>query len=96
MKTFKDLNLIEHTLSELSDRYKDHKMAFEVFENGYAVSVLFGKSFYSNGIDTYELAILLNGDLCYTSGITDGVLEELSEEEVSDIMIRVASLQSVE
>ena len=96
MKTFKDLNFKKHQLSELSGRYKNHKTAFEVFENGYAVSVLFGESFYSNGIDTYELAILLNGELCYTSGITDGVLGELSEEEVSDIMIRVASLQSAE
>ena len=87
MKTFKDLNFKKHPIG-----YKDAKQATEKFENNYGVSVLIGNCFYSNGKNTYELAILYNGNLYYNTEITDGVLGHLSKEEVSEIMIKVQSL----
>lgn len=41
--------------------YDKARQAIMEFENGYGVSVLFGEAFYSNGIDTYEVAILKDG-----------------------------------
>lgn len=42
------------------------------FDNGYGVSVLFGNYFYSNGIDTYELAVLKDDDLDYDNPVANG------------------------
>lgn len=62
------------------------------FENGYGVSVLFGIPAYSNGIDTYELAVLKDGSLCYDTEITNDVLGYIEKEEVTNIMIKVQQL----
>ena len=62
------------------------------FENGYGVSVLFGYPFCSNGIDTYEVAILKNGYLCYDTYITDDILGYQDEDEVTEIMRKVQEL----
>ena len=62
------------------------------FPNGYGVSVLFGKAFYSNGIDTYELAVLHNGRIDYTTEVTDNVLAYITKEEVTAAMITLQKL----
>lgn len=94
MKTFKDLQFEKHSIAESGiERYQNAKHAELNFENYYGVSVIFGNCFYSNGIDTYELAILYKGKLSYKSGITDDVICYLSEEEVSEIMIKVQQLK---
>jgi hypothetical protein len=62
------------------------------FSNGHGVSVLFGSGFYSNGIDTYELAVLKDGRLCYDTEITNDVMGWLSKEEVSEVMEKVQNL----
>ena len=93
MKTFKDLDFKKHSIAESGiERYQDAKQATEKFENNYGVSVIFGNCFYSNGKDTYELAILYDGDITYNTGMTNDVLGHLSEEEVSEIMIKVQLL----
>lgn len=79
MKTFKDLEFKNHPISR-TKRYKDAKQALYHFENNYGVSVVFGSCFYSNGIDTYEVAILYKDELTYNTGITNGVLGHLLEE----------------
>lgn len=63
------------------------------FNNGYGVSVLIGSKVYSNGIDTYELAILYRGELSYSSGLTDDVLANLTKDEVTKYMKKVQDLQ---
>jgi hypothetical protein len=94
MKTFKDLKFETHSIAESGVVcYKDAKQAIEQFENGYGVSVLFGSCFYSNGEDTYELAVLYNDEVTYDSGITDDVMGHLSEDEISEIMLKVATLK---
>ena len=93
MKTFKDLDFKKYSIAESGiERYQDAKQATEKFENNYGVSVIFGNCFYSNGKDTYELAILYYCDITYNTGITNDVLGHLSEEEVSEIMIKVQLL----
>ena len=87
MKTFKDLKFETHFLSTAA------KQAIENFENGYGVSVLFGNCFYSNGIDTYEVAVLFGESITYDTEITDDVMRYLSEDEVSEIMAKVQLLK---
>ena len=86
LKTFKDLAF------EPIEELKGSKQAIMNFENRYGVSVLFGKHFYSNGIDTYEVGVLHNGHLTYNTDITDDVISNVSEGEVSDIMRKVQEL----
>lgn len=86
MKTFKDL--------KFEPRYLSSQATME-FDNGYGVSVLSGNIAYFNGIDTYELAVLKNGDLCYDTPITDDVLSYITEEEVTKAMEEIQKLESI-
>ena len=82
MKTFKDLKFDNHHTGYGTKAYID-------FENGYGVSVVFGDYWYSNGIDTYELAVMKNKHLCYSTPITNDVLGNISKERVTEAMIEV-------
>ena len=93
MKTFEDLVFEPHAISVNSDRFKNHKQAIIDFDNGYSVSVIFGTTFYSNGIDTYELAVLFENSLCYPSEIGNDVLGNITKEEVTEAMIKVQQLK---
>jgi hypothetical protein len=94
MKTFKDLKFEPHSFAKSGlDYCKDAKRATETFENGYGVSVIFGSFFYSNGKDTYEVAVLFDGHITCNTDITDNVMGYLSEDEVSEVMSKVAVLK---
>ena len=89
MKTFKDLIFEDHELIEhLSDEMlggpmkhlKNSKHAKMEFDNGKTISVLSGKAFYSNGIDTYEARCIELGP--EPKGY-------LTEQEVTDFMIEI-------
>lgn len=80
MKTFEDLEFKPHSCEI------DGQQAVLNFDNGYGCSVLIGKDFYSNGIDTYELAVLHDDLLCYDTPITDDVLGHLTKKEVTIVM----------
>jgi hypothetical protein len=86
MKTFKDLEFKKQGVF-------NSLQAVLNFDNGYGVSVLFGDRFYSNGIDNYELAILYNGDITYSTGITDDVIGYINEDEVNNVMLKVQKLK---
>ena len=91
MKTFDDLVFEKHPIAiDTIPDYKDAKQAVLNFDNGYGVSVLLGKCFYSNGVDTYELAVL---SICYATSITDDVIGHISSNEVTDIMTKVQQLK---
>ena len=106
MKTFKDLDFKPWVLDycdkigipfgELPRAFglyhNDDYIARMNFENGYGVSVLCGKNYYSNGVDTYEVAILKDDKICYDTPITDDVIGYCTFREVSDIMKRVQML----
>jgi len=94
MKLFNDLKFEPHSLSNEIEQLSRAKRASEKFENGYGVSVLFGSAFYSNGINTYEVAVLYEGEVCYSTDITDDVMSNLSEQEVSEVMTRIQNLKT--
>ena len=85
MKTFEDLEFKPHP--------SGGEMAYIEFSNGYGVSVIFGSKFYSNGIDTYELAVMKDGDLCYSSGITNDVIGYITKDEVTEYMKQIQELE---
>lgn len=84
-KTFEDLKFKKHP-------YTFCKIAQINFPNKYGISVIFGKQAYSNGKDTYEVAVLYKKQLCYTSPITDDVLGYQTKEEVTEIMKQIQDL----
>jgi len=80
-------------------KFKSHqflegwKSATHDFTNGYGVSVIL-KPIWNGYDEGYELAVLKNGSLCYDSGITDGVIRDLTEDEVSELMLQISFLSS--
>jgi len=66
------------------------------FDNGYGASVICGSMFYSNGLDTYELAVLKgtpeDWDLTYETPITDDVLAYLTKAEVNKALNKIEAL----
>lgn len=105
MKTFDDLIFKQHPAAKninseiypnIYRQYQYSKHALLFFKNGYGVSVVFGSVFYSNGVDTYELAIL-EGDekeskITYTTGIADDVIGYISKDVVTEVMKKVQLL----
>ena len=81
MKTFKDLVFNSSNRARIKD-----------FGNNYGVSVITGYGTYSNESNPYELAVLFNNELCYTTEITDDVIGWLTEDEVTEIMIKIQNL----
>lgn len=87
MKHFEDLIFQKHPFSARGIR------ASMYFPNGYGISVICGSEFYSNGIDTYEIAVLKEGEgICYDTPITNDVIGYLTRKEVDDIMEQIQGL----
>ena len=91
MKTFDELEFLDHPICA-TPIYRGAKQATMDFDNGYGISVIFGKMFYSNGIDTYEAAILYNGSITYSSGLCDDVAGYITKQEVTELMRRIQEL----
>ena len=95
IKTFKDLEFEMHPIlldaksQDTKEIFANSKHAVMEFENGYGVSVVFGDQFCSNGIDTYEVAIIKDNHVCYDTPLTDNVLAYQNENEVTEIMRKV-------
>lgn len=62
------------------------------FPNGYGASVIRGPHSYGGKAGLYELAVLLNGDLCYTTSITSDVLGWLTATDVGKLINEIAAL----
>ena len=87
MKTFKDLQFNPHP----------NKMggvqAIERFENGYGASVVCTPYTYGGDKGLYELAVFGNdGHITYDTPITNDVLGYLSEQDVTEILIKIQQL----
>lgn len=103
LKQFKDLVFKQHEMtknafllpSSIREEYMNAKHAKMQFENGYGISVLKGTLFYSNGIDTYEVAVLDNNGICYNTSITNDVIGHVDANEVSNIMKQIQELPPV-
>ena len=89
MKNFDDLVFEQHTACEDGTRAKLE------FDNGYGVSVITGKMFYTDAVGQYEAAVLLDGKLCYETPITDDVLGHLDRKGVEGLMEQIQKLEPV-
>lgn len=88
MKTFKDLEFKKHPNFGIGGFRTQAEMKFE---NNYGVSVITGG--YGNESQPYEVAVLYEGGLCYTTHITDDVIGYLTASEVTKIMKQVQELK---
>ena len=62
------------------------------FPNGYGASVIKTDYSYGGKNDLWEMAVLKDEELCYTSGITDDVIGHLSWDDVEDYLMEIKSL----
>jgi hypothetical protein len=62
------------------------------FPNGYGASVVTGSMFYTDTDHPYELAVMLNGHLCYDTPITSDVCGHLTESDVDSLLEQIEAL----
>ena len=63
------------------------------FDNGFGASVVKHSSSYGSEKGLYEIAVLdSDGDLCYSTPITDDVIGYANEDKVLDTLHRIKSL----
>ena len=89
MKTFKDLEFVEHP------NHIGGVQARITFDNGYGASVV--KTPYSYGGDRglYELAVLnTDGHLTYDTPVTNDVIGYLRDIDVTEVMEKIQQLQN--
>lgn len=86
MKTFNDLEFKAHP-------YQGHfdQQAVLNFPNGYGVSVVNGRGAYC-GPGTYEVAILKDGNIDYSTEITDDVLSYQTPDEITEVMAKLQNM----
>jgi hypothetical protein len=87
MKTFKDLEFVEHPnhLGGVQARIK--------FDNGYGASVVKTPYTYGGDKGLYELAVLdSEGNLTYATSVTNDVIGYLRPEDVTDVLAKIQQL----
>ena len=88
MKQFKDLEF-----TSLDTDFLSGKKSRIQFDNGYGASVVSHNFSYGGKQGLYEIAILDNeGDICYDTPITNDVIGHLTEEDVTEVLIKIQSL----
>jgi hypothetical protein len=73
-------------------RHAGGKHASVSFANGYGASVIQSSLSYGGNQGLYELAVLQDGKLCYTTPITDDVLGWLRPDDVTDLLGQIEGL----
>ena len=87
MKTFKDLEFVEHP------SHIEGVQARIQFDNGYGASVVKTPYTYGGDRGLYELAVLdSEGHLTYATSVTDDVIGYLRPEDVTDVMAKIQQL----
>ena len=67
--------------------------AVKHFKNNYGFSIIGGNAGqYGDGVNTFELAVLKNGDLCYDTYITNDVLGHLNIREAKKVINKIKKL----
>ena len=62
------------------------------FDNGYGASVIKHDYSYGGRDGLWELAVLKDDDMCYTSGITEDVIGHLSWDNVENYLKQIKEL----
>ena len=65
------------------------------FDNGYGASVVRNSMSYGSENGLYEVAVLKNGDLCYTSPVTQDVVGHLDIFGVKNTLTAIKKLPPV-
>jgi len=87
MKTFKDLEFKPHPV------HSEGVVSLMQFENGYGASVVRHEYSYGGKNGLYELAVLdSNNELTYDTPITNDVLGYLSEQDITEVLIKIQQL----
>lgn len=81
----------EKYLIKESNYYGGFQWIFE-FPNGYGASVIKHHGSYGNEKDLFELAVLKDGHLCYTTPITDDVIGFLTNKSVLWTLEKIKNL----
>jgi hypothetical protein len=71
----------------MNDYYKIYK-----FDNGYGASVVSHLASYGGKDGLFEVAVLKNGEICYTTNITNDVIGWCDFDKVAEILERVKNL----
>jgi len=87
MKTFNDLEFIPDTFGVKAKMF---------FDNGYGASIIKTKYSYGGSQGFYELAVLFGNEdeysLTYNTEVTNDVLGHLTEEDVTENLIKIQRL----
>jgi hypothetical protein len=95
MKSFKDLQFkkrFDKETTKLMPLFNDCENATLDFDNGYSISVVTGYGTHTSVSEPYECAVLFNGELTYSTHITDDVIGYCNEEDVTKIMKQIQEL----
>ena len=66
------------------------------FSNNYGASIITGQAAYTDNEKPYELAVLHNGRLTYSTPITDDVCGYLDAQEVEELLAKIEALPEKE
>ena len=70
--------------------------AFHEFANGYCASVIRGPWTYGGEKGLFELAVMHDGKLDYTTPITEDVIGHLTEAQVEGLLAQIEALPAKE
>jgi len=94
MKTFENLKFFQRR--NANGRFENGKVADLYLGDGFTISVLLGgEGTYSNGVDTYEAAIIYKGVILYGIGKED-VYSYITAYEITKIMVHLQTLTETE
>lgn len=83
--------------SELNFKRAENRVrAFHEFANGYAASVVCGPWTYGGEKGLFELAVMHDGKLDYTTPITNDVIGHLTEAQVEELLAQIEALPAKE
>jgi len=83
---FNDLKFETHSNCEFGTQAKIS------FPNGYGASIITGRAAYTDDEHPYELAVIKDGSICYSSPLTDDVIGHLTESGVEDVLNKIKEL----
>ena len=63
------------------------------FPNGYGASVIKTTYSYGGQAGLWEVAVLYQDEICYTSGITEDVIGHLDSKEVKSLLERIYDIE---
>lgn len=63
------------------------------FPNGYGASVIKTTFSYGGDAGLWELAVLYQGEICYTSGITEDVIGHLTSKDVKSLLEQIYAIE---